>query len=214
MTDRAEVAEQLRLAVGSCGRHGRAERNIRERRDRVDQMLRRLRDDVVVDARLRIEPEVRLQQGRARQRREHARRDLLLRDSEFERLVAIDVDVEGRVVLRLRDPQIADPRNHLHAILQSQRDIVVGLQIVAVDLRVDRSRQAEIEHLADDVGGLKVGRDVRKLALDQFADLLLVDGGRLMLRASTGSAGRRPAGRSNRCDRTRGCTRSAARCCR
>ena len=45
---------------------------------------------------------------------------------------------------------------------EPQRNVVVGLEIVAVDLRVDRRGQAEIQHLADDVGGLKVHRDVGK----------------------------------------------------
>ncbi len=201
------------LCVPAAG-VGSAERNVRERRDRVDQMLRRLRHDVVVDAGFRIEPEVRLQERSAGQRREHARGDLLLRDAELERLVAIDVDAEGRIVLRLGDSQIADAGNLPHAILQAQRDVVVGLQVVAVDLRVDRGGQAEIQHLADDVGGLEICGHVWKLVREKTAEFYSdrwrsADG-----RASTGSAGRRPAGRSSRCDRTRGCKKSAARCCR
>ena len=47
--------------------------------------------------------------------------------------------------------------------LQAQRDVVIGLQVVAVDLRVDSRGQAEIQHLADDIGGLKVDGDIRKL---------------------------------------------------
>ena len=43
-----------------------------------------------------------------------------------------------------------------HPLLQARRDLVVGLQIVAGDLRVDRRRQAEVQHLADDIGGLEV----------------------------------------------------------
>ncbi len=144
-------------------------------------MLRRLRHYVVVNAGLRIEPEIRLQKRRAGKRREHARRDLLLRDAELERLGAININLEGRIILRLRDPEIADPWDKLHAILQAQCDIVVGLQIVAVDLCVDRGGQAEIEHLAHDVGGLKIRGDVGILAPQQLANLLLVHLGRLMV---------------------------------
>src|SRR5208282_1144142 len=136
--DRAEVAEQLGLALRPAGRRGSAQRYVRQRGYGVDQMLRRLRHDAVVHTRFRIEPEVGLQQHSSGKRGEHARGDLLLRDAEFERLVAIDVHAEGRIVLRLGNPEIADAGNEAHLVLQAQRDVVVGLQIVAVDLRVDR----------------------------------------------------------------------------
>src|SRR6266849_4637020 len=75
VADGREVAEQLRLR-GRRGRagggridsrvarrsSGRAERDILQRADRVEQMLRRLRDDVVVNPGHRIEPEVWLQE--------------------------------------------------------------------------------------------------------------------------------------------------------
>ena len=178
-------------------------------------MLRRLRDDVVVDADFRIEPEVGLQQRGAGERRQQARGDLLLRDAELQGLGAIDVDLEGRIVLRLGNAEIADARESVRiSLLQAQRDVVVGVQIVAVDLRIDRRGQAEIEHLADDVGGLKIHGDVGKLGGQQFADLLLVAGGRLMvgleldqqvgvLRPDRSRSGKRPDRR-----------RAAIRCCR
>src|SRR5208282_3540648 len=157
-----------------------AQRYVRQRGYRAEQMLRRLRHDAVVDARFRIEPEVGLQQHGAGERGEHTRGDLLLRDAEFERLVAIDVHAEGRIVLRLGYSEIADAGDQLHPILKAQCDVVVGLEVVAVDLRVDSRGQAEIEDLADDVGGLKVGGDVWILAFEQVANLTLVDGGGLM----------------------------------
>jgi len=52
------------------------------------------------------------------------------------------------------------------------------LQIVAVDLHVDRGGQAEVEHLAHDVGGLKIYRHIRILALKQRANFVLVVGSR------------------------------------
>jgi len=82
-----------------------------------------LRDDAVVDAVFGIEPEVGLQQRGAGECAEHARGDLTLSDAEFERLVAIDVDIERRIVLRLGDAEIADAGNPPHAILEVQRDV-------------------------------------------------------------------------------------------
>ena len=131
-------------------------------------MLRRLLDDVVVDAGYRIEPEVRLQQLRAGERREQARGDLLLRDAELERLGAIDLDLKARVVQRLGDAQVTTPGICAHPLLQAQRDIVVGLQVVAVYLRVDGGGQAEVEHLADDVGGLKICGHVWKARCERL----------------------------------------------
>ena len=92
-------------------------------------MLARLRDHDVVDAGYRIEPEVRLQELRAGERGEHARSDLLLGDAELERLGAIDLDLEARVVERLGDAHVHDPRNSRHPLLEAQRDIVVALEI-------------------------------------------------------------------------------------
>src|SRR5260370_31734468 len=136
-------------------------------------MLRRLRYDVVVDAVFRIEPEVGLQQRCAGERGEHARGDLLLRDAELERLVPVDVDAKGRIVLRLGDTQVADAGNLPHFILQAQCDVVVGLQVVAVYLRVDRGGQSVSPNLGDDSCGPVQWSELWKLRREKTAEFFL-----------------------------------------
>ena len=48
------------------------------------------------------------------------------------------------------------------------------------DLGVDRGGQTEVQHLADDIGGLEVSGDLGKIAREQAANLVLVHRGRLM----------------------------------
>ena len=177
VTNRRNVAEKLyRLRSGAVG-----QRSVGDLIDRRSRLNRRLGHDVVVDAVDRIEPVVRRDERVTAQRREQSRRDLLLGYSQLERFGSIDLDLERRVVERFRNPHIVDARNQRHLRGETRGDVVVGVEIVAVDLSVDRRRQPEVQHLVHDVGGHEVAFDVRKLCRHHFADAILVDGGRMMI---------------------------------
>jgi len=179
--NRRDVTEELyRRASWSCG-------PVRERRigdlvDGVSQVDRRLRDDVVIDAVDRIEPVVRRDQAIAAQRRKQSGRDLLFGNAELERLGAVNIDLERRVIQGLCDSQIRDAGNHRHFSCEPRRNFVIGIQIVAGNLCVDRGRQPEVQDLVHNVGRHEVALDVWKLRRHHVADALLVDRRRMMLR--------------------------------
>src|SRR5271156_1744913 len=146
----------------------------------MHQMIRRLDDDAVIDAVYRIEPEIRLKQSGAVKLCEQTRRNLLLGYSHLERLGAIDVNLECGIVERLGDSDVDEAREAAHLVLQSSGDGIVGGQVVAGDLHVDGGRQTEIQHLADDVGGLKVAFDLRKVDRQHLPNPIFIHRGRAM----------------------------------
>ena len=120
---------------------------------RVDPVLRRLDDDRVGHAVLRIEPEGRIRLQAAGEVDLHVRRHVLLGQADLAGERAVDVHVQRRVVEDLLDARVGDSR-HLFDLdgRSSPRRRLVFLALVADDLHVDGRRQAEIEDLADDVG--------------------------------------------------------------
>ena len=62
-------------------------------------------------------------------------------------------------------------------------DLVVGRDVVALDLHVDRRGQAEIQDLGHDVGGQEIERRAGELARQLAAQLADVIGGRVMVLA-------------------------------
>src|ERR1700685_325681 len=147
----------------------------------MHQMIRRLYDHAVIDAVYRIEPEIRLKQSGAVKLCKQTRRDLLFGYANLERLRAIDVTLECGIVERLGDSEIDEARNAAHLVLQSRGDGIVGGQVVAGDLHVDGSRQTEIQHLTDDVGGLKVALNLRKVDRQHLPNPIFIHRGRAML---------------------------------
>ncbi len=61
----------------------------------------------------------------------------------------------------------------MHPGLHLRRDLVVGVDVVADDLHIDRRWQPEIQHLANDISGLKIALDIGKIVLEKFADLFV-----------------------------------------
>ena len=134
-------------------------------------MLRHLGDNVVIDAAVGDRARSSAAAGwRLTEEARRARGDLLLSDTELQRLGAIDIHLVGGVIQWLRDADVGDARNALHPILEPQRDVVIFLQVIAGNLHVDCRRQAEVQYLADDIGGLEV-----KVTLGNFAPSILAN---------------------------------------
>ena len=82
----------------------------------------------------------------------------------------IDIDLQAGVVQHLHDMGIDDARNGLHPLHQLLGQTVGAFEVHILDLHVDRRWQAEIQHLTDDVGGLKIddaaGKPIRQFRPD------------------------------------------------
>ena len=125
----------------------------------------------VADAVSRIQPEFRRGLKTAAQRNQRAVGDIVLRVPALFGLGAIDGDVDLGLIERLVHPQIGGAGNGLELIEKIDRELAVGFDIGAAHLNVDGRGQAEIEDLADDIGGHEVKRDARKFARQAFAQL-------------------------------------------
>jgi len=66
---------------------------------------------------------------------------------------AVDVDIERRLPGRLLDARIGHAGNLADLRQQLVGVGIVRAEIVAAYLQIDRCRRAEIEDLADDIGG-------------------------------------------------------------
>ena len=130
---------------------------------RLDVVLRRLGREVVVDAVLPVEEEHRRGLEAAAQGVQHAVRDVALGQPVLLRLGAVDGDLEVRIVERLLDARIDDARHLAHLLENLVGDLAVAVDVGAVDLDVDRRRQAEIQDLGHDVRGQEIERDAGKL---------------------------------------------------
>ena len=123
-------------------------------------MIRRLNDDAVIDAVYRIEPEVWLKQSGAIKLGEQTGRNLLFGYANLERFGAIDVNLERRIVERLGNPEIGQARNPGSAFGASRPMRSRSVRgSGSGDLHIDRSRETEIQNLANDVGSLEVAYD-------------------------------------------------------
>ena len=91
--------------------------------------------------------------GAARQRRLNARRGVAFRQPDDAGEFAVEVDLEPGILELLLDARIGDARNMADLGEQLVREGAAGVEIDAGDLDVERRRRAEIEDLADDVGG-------------------------------------------------------------
>ena len=141
------------IAPSVCaGAAGGGDRQVLQRVERVDLVLRRLHHDRVGHAVLGIEPVGRRDLAAAGEIDHQAVGHVALGHADILRARAVDVDVEARAVERLLDARIGEARNVAQPAQQLLRIGEVRRQIGAADLQVDRRRRAEIQDLADDVG--------------------------------------------------------------
>ena len=140
------------------------DRQILQRRQRVDLVLRRLQRDRIGDAVLLVEPVGRRNLAGTREVDDQAVGHVGRGHAGVLRARAVDVDIERRQRGRLLDARIGDARD-----MADLRQQLVGVgevraEIVAADLQIDRRRRAEIQDLADDIGGQKREGHARETA--------------------------------------------------
>jgi hypothetical protein len=141
------VPQDLRLAARG------GERHIAKRVQGIELRLRRLGDERIGDAVFRVEPERRVGLEAARQREQQVVGHLALGQPHILRAAAVDLDVELRIVEILLDAHVGNARHVADLRLQFLRERVVGCDVKSADLDINGRRGAEIQNLADDVGG-------------------------------------------------------------
>lgn len=127
------------------------DRKVLQGGERIEAVLRRLHHDRIRHTVRVVQPERGRDLAGTREVHHHAVRHVALGDAEQLRARAVDIDVESRVAVRLRDPRVDHARNIANLAQQTIRVGVVGGQVIAANLQVDRRRRAEVQDLTDDV---------------------------------------------------------------
>ncbi len=174
--DVGDAAEDRRLRIA-----GRGDRQRLQRAQGIDLVLRRLHHDGIGHAVIRIEIVGRRDLRAAGEIDDEAVGDVALGQADILRAGAVDVDVEGRRARRLLDARIRNAGDTADAAEQLVGVGEVGVEIGAAHLQVDRRRRAEIEDLADDVGGQEREGHSRKHLRQLLAQGLDVLDGRAMV---------------------------------
>ena len=157
-------------APGSAGfarrqrRIRRADRRVHQVVHRVDLRQRRLHRDEVVHVVLRVEEEVRRTPATGRQRGQHVVGHVALAMPSFGGAQPVHVHLQRRdSPAPAPDARSATPGIICIAAQQLLRQHHrTRSKFDVLDLDVDRRGQAEIQHLADDVGGLEIERRCRE----------------------------------------------------
>ena len=147
----------------------------------VDIPLRGLHRYRVGNAVGRVEPIGRGGLRAARQRRQHCGGDVFFGQAHQRGQRAVDIDVQRRLLKRLLDARVRDPRNRPDLRQQRIGIFAIGRKVAAGDLQVDRRRYAEVQHLADDISRKEGEARARKLLRQFLARGLDVVVGRRMV---------------------------------
>ena len=146
------------IASASCGTAAAPDndRRVLQRVDRVDLVLRRLHGDRVLHARSSGSSQnIGWVTAAAAERDEHVAGDVLLGEAHLAGQRAIDVDIQVRSIAAPagseRRPFPGRP-SCPGRICLGQFVVLIDILLRPDDLHVDRRRQAEVQHLRDDVG--------------------------------------------------------------
>ena len=152
-----DVAEQARhrdvgQRRGDPGRDGRIAQII----ERTDLVLRRLHREIIRNPRFRIGPEIRRHLLRRAQADIDVGGDGVRVQPELRGARAVDIGIECRRIDLLLQMRIRDPRYRRNPPAQFVGDAQIVVLVVPDGADVDLRRQAKIEDLRDDVGGLEI----------------------------------------------------------
>ncbi len=86
-------------------------------------------------------------------RRLNAGRGVAFRQPDDAGEFAVEIDFQRRILELLLDARVGDARNMADLRKQLVGEGAAGVEVGAGDLDVERRRRAEIEDLADDIGG-------------------------------------------------------------
>ena len=161
-------------------RSARRRRQIEDVLDGRNLVDRDLHGNDVVHAVLRIEEVGRANERARGQRCQQVIGDIALRHAKPCGALSIHVDLQRRVVHHLRNVAV----HHAGNFTQRGQELLsgrVGAREIRIrDLDIDRRRKTEVEHLADDIGGLEVEGRARIVLGQPVTDQPLIFHGRLV----------------------------------
>ena len=143
--------------------------------------MRRLHGDVVADAVVGVEPEVRRGLEAAAGGGQQALGDVALLRPMLAGLGAIHVDHEFGIVEGLLDAQVGGSGDVLDLVEQLLGEGAIAVQVGADDLDIDGRGKAEVEDLRDHVDGQRVEGHAGKARGRMCAELLHIIVGGVML---------------------------------
>ena len=123
----------------------------------------------VIVAALGINPVARGNHAVGGQRRDQAVRDLLGAQPQLAGALAVNLDLQGRVIHILRYQHVAHPGQGAHLPGDLAGDVVQGPQVHAGDLDVQRRGDALVENRVHQAAGLEIGAELGQLAPDPLA---------------------------------------------
>src|SRR6202041_1282347 len=128
-----------------------------------DLVLRSLHGDVVRDAVLRVEPEVRSCLEAGAERDEHVVGDISLRRSHLLDSHPVDIVLKARLIELLLNMHIDGARYGAHLLCDLRSGFEIVGHIGSDGLNIDRSGDTEVERLGDDAGRLEKERYAGKV---------------------------------------------------
>ena len=140
--------------------------------------MRRLGADLVLHARVPVQPLGWRNLRRPAERDQQAVGDIALREANLARFVAIHVHADFGIVHHLMNMHVHRPRNAGDFPLQFERKRVAGVGIPAGDLDIDRRRKPEIQNLIRDIRRLEIETDAGKRRVQTLAQTVLIFRGR------------------------------------
>ena len=120
--------------------------------DRVDVVLRRLLDEVVIDAVIPVQEKHRGDLKAPAQGIEYIAGHIAFGISTLGRFRAVNIDIEFRIVEGLFDARIHDARDLADLAQYLVGDLAIAIDIRAIDLDVNRRRQPEVQNLRHHIG--------------------------------------------------------------
>ena len=176
---RVVVADDGRLGgAGDAGDVGQdfrgfrcwgCEWNVFEVAQRLDLVLRCLRDDAVENVVLVVEEKLGRELCGAGQDIDSRSADVALGITAIERLGAVDGDFEDGRVVRLFQAEVDEAWNLAESLHHLRGDRAVADVVCTFDLDVDGRGEAKVEDLSDDVGGKEIESDAGEFAGEAFA---------------------------------------------
>ena len=130
---------------------------------RLDDVLRRLSNQVILHAVLPVQKEIWRGLKAAAQRDQQTIGDVARRESALRCLRAVDLDVKSRVIEILLNARIGQAWHMTKLPQQLVRKLAIPVQVRALDLDVNWRRRAEVKNLRDHIGGKKGKSGARKL---------------------------------------------------
>src|SRR5258708_11366566 len=140
----------------------RADRHAWDILQRLDGILRRLSNQVILHAVLPVQEEIWRSLKAAAQRDQQTIGDVARREPALCGLGAVYLDVKSRVIEILLNARIGQAWHMAKLPQQLVGELAIPVQVRSLDLDIDGRRRPEVQNLRDHIGGRGEKRDAPK----------------------------------------------------